>query len=196
VTVGTAPGPSPGASSERHFAGFGADAHIRLSYAASMDNIKTGIARIAGVATIVGGRGFLLGDDGSGASDECPAGNSAPFCAASGTCGQCSNDTDCTTGAHAGPACNTATGECVSVAEPDGGAPADAGTPQSQDAETPQQDAAGASPPNNISIKGGGCACGTLAGHGGEGGSAAILIVLVAALGAWLARRRARRVSF
>ena len=136
------------------------------------------------------------GDDGSGASDECPAGNSAPFCAASGTCGQCSNDTDCTTGAHAGPACNTATGECVSVAEPDGGAPADAGTPQSQDAETPQQDAAGASPPNNISIKGGGCACGTLAGHGGEGGSAAILIVLVAALGAWLARRRARRVSF
>jgi hypothetical protein len=36
-----------------------------------------------------------------------------PYCGAQGTCTTCTKDADCTTGTHAGPFCNTATGACT-----------------------------------------------------------------------------------
>jgi hypothetical protein len=51
------------------------------------------------------------GDDGASTTDACPT-SALPFCGASGTCGTCTADTDCTTGTHAGPFCNLASGAC------------------------------------------------------------------------------------
>ncbi len=51
------------------------------------------------------------GDLGSSATDAC-ADSAAPTCRASGECAKCTTNTDCTTGTHAGPICNTTTGVC------------------------------------------------------------------------------------
>ncbi len=54
------------------------------------------------------------GDNGSGASNACPSGTN-PFCEPNGACAKCTSNSDCTTGTHGGPVCNTTTGACGSV---------------------------------------------------------------------------------
>jgi hypothetical protein len=51
------------------------------------------------------------GDEGTGATAACPA-STAPYCQAAGTCGKCTQDSDCATGTHAGPRCDVTTGAC------------------------------------------------------------------------------------
>jgi hypothetical protein len=51
------------------------------------------------------------GDNATTATLACPA-SSAPFCMGAGSCGKCTQDSDCTTGTHAGPFCNATTGAC------------------------------------------------------------------------------------
>jgi uncharacterized repeat protein (TIGR01451 family) len=50
------------------------------------------------------------GDNGSGATYACPVAD--PYCEASGACGLCTQNSDCT-GHPGGPICNTATGACT-----------------------------------------------------------------------------------
>jgi uncharacterized repeat protein (TIGR01451 family) len=50
------------------------------------------------------------GDNGSGATAACPTAD--PYCSASQACGKCTSDPQCTTGTHAGPFCDVATGAC------------------------------------------------------------------------------------
>jgi len=58
------------------------------------------------------------GDMGSQATSPCPGG-AAPYCAATGACGKCTQNADCTTGTHAGPICNVQTGSCGSMCQQD-----------------------------------------------------------------------------
>ena len=52
------------------------------------------------------------GDNGSGATYACP--NGEPYCEASGACGKCTQNSDCT-GHPGGPICNTTSGACGNV---------------------------------------------------------------------------------
>lgn len=58
------------------------------------------------------------GDNGSGATDACST-TQNPYCTVLGGCSTCMSDVDCTTGTHAGPYCNTATGACTTACQSD-----------------------------------------------------------------------------
>ncbi|MGO8999618.1 MAG: hypothetical protein ACLQVI_40350, partial [Polyangiaceae bacterium] len=51
------------------------------------------------------------GDNATSATEPCPT-STDPYCNASGSCGVCTTDADCTTGTHPGPFCDTTTGAC------------------------------------------------------------------------------------
>ncbi len=53
------------------------------------------------------------GDNGGGTTFACPLA-ATPYCAASGTCGKCASNTDCS-GHPAGPTCNTTSGACGNI---------------------------------------------------------------------------------
>ena len=58
------------------------------------------------------------GDNGSAATNACPNAT-APICDSLNNCRKCLNDTDCTTGTHAGPYCNTTSGLCSTACSKD-----------------------------------------------------------------------------
>ena len=149
------------------------------------------------------------GDQGTSATDSCPT-TTEPFCASNGACGKCTSDTDCTSGSHPGPKCNTTSGACYT--EPDGGVEAgpDAkpeASPEAAIEAAPEAapDAVQDAPPDvkdsskdinsgsdapvvlptesPSSLEGGGCSCETAPGHGGVGSlGAGLALALAAAL--------------
>jgi MYXO-CTERM domain-containing protein len=158
------------------------------------------------------------GDHGSGARDACPTpGN--PYCESTGACGQCTSSTQCTTGTHDGPFCNTTTGACG--AGPDAGAPdagsdggaadgsaggdggptdaaADATSPEDSgltDASSPPEDSgsdaavAADATASGGSIAGGGCSCDAV-GASRDGPSRAGGFAALVGLGFFASRRR------
>ena len=50
------------------------------------------------------------GDNGTTATETCPV--AGPYCAGTGACIKCTANSQCTTGTHPGPICNTTTGAC------------------------------------------------------------------------------------
>ena len=53
------------------------------------------------------------GDNGSGAAHACPS-STDPYCAPTGECATCTDNSECAAGTHSGPICNPASGACGS----------------------------------------------------------------------------------
>jgi hypothetical protein len=79
-------------------------------------------ADCSGAAPVCSGANVCVacdGDDGTGATNACPTATS-PYCKASGACGLCASDMDCTApGVHGGRFCMAATGACGNLCSTD-----------------------------------------------------------------------------